>query len=80
MKKFIVKLGAGTALFAATAAVALADTFGTSTVPSIMTGFIGDVAVIIGIVVAAVLGLLAALLGLGWGVRKFKAYVSGKKF
>ena len=64
----------------ATCSYALADTFGTSTAPTLVNGLIGDVAVIIGAVVGAILGLLAALLGLGWGLRKFKHYITGRKF
>jgi hypothetical protein len=64
----------------ATCSYALADTFGTSTAPTLVNGLVGDVAVIIGAVVGAILGLLAALLGLGWGIRKFKNYITGRKF
>ena len=61
-------------------AVSLADTFGTSSAPTIVTSFITDVAGILGAVIASILGLLAALLGLGWGIRKFRHYVAGRKF
>lgn len=64
----------------ATAYSALADTFGTSTAPTLVNGLITDVAVIIGAVIASILGLLAALMGLGWGVKKFRHYITGKKF
>ncbi len=64
----------------ATCSYAFADTFGTSTAPTLVNGLIGDVAVIIGAVVASILGLLAALLGLGWGVKKFRHYITGRKF
>jgi len=30
--------------------------------------------------VIIILGVLAALLGLGYGVRKFRRYISGRKF
>jgi len=63
------------------ATLALADTaFSTSSAPTLVLGMIGDVALIIGIVIGAILGLLAALLGLGWGVKKFRHYITGKKF
>lgn len=52
----------------------------TSTVITNVTSHITDVATILGGVIAAILGLLAALTGLGWGVRKFRRYVSGRKF
>jgi hypothetical protein len=64
----------------ATGSYAFADTFGTSTAPTLVNSLVGDVAVIIGAVVGAILGLLAALLGLGWGIRKFKHYITGRKF
>lgn len=60
--------------------VSSADAFGTSTVSAIILQFITDVAVIIGTVIAVILSLVAAMHGLGWGVRKFRHYVSGKKF
>jgi len=61
--------------------LAFADTaFGTSTAVTTVTTLIGDVALIIGGVIATLLSLYAALVGLGWGTRKFKQYVSGRKF
>lgn len=60
--------------------VAYAQTFGTSTAPTLVIDMIADVAVIIGAVVAVILGLYAALLGLGWGVKKFRQYITGRKF
>jgi len=39
-----------------------------------------DIGMTIGGMVASILALLAALLGLGWGIRKFRQYVSGSKF
>jgi len=54
--------------------------FGTSTAPTEVTNFIAAIAVIIGAVVGAILALLGALTGLGWGVRKFRHYVAGRKF
>jgi len=54
--------------------------FSTSTAITTVTTSITDVALIIAGVIAAILGLWAALTGLGWGMRKFKHYVSGRKF
>jgi len=48
----------------------------TYTIGVLVTAFGG----IIAGVIAAILTLLAGLLGLGWGVRKFKQKISGKKF
>jgi len=83
-KNMFKKIGytvAGVALTLSTGAVAFADTaFGTSTAPGVITGVITDVAVIIGAVVVTILSLYAALVGLGWGIRKFRRYVSGNKF
>jgi len=61
-------------------AVASADAFGTSTAITSVTTLQNDVAVIIGGVVVGILSLLAALMGLGWGVKKFRHYITGKKF
>lgn len=60
--------------------LAFADAFSTSTAPTVVGSLISDVALVIGGVVGTILGLYAALVGLGWGVRKFKHYVSGRKF
>jgi len=54
--------------------------YSTTTAAGDVTAAIGDVGSVIGIVIPVILGLLAALIGLGWGVRKFKAHVSGRKF
>jgi len=54
--------------------------FSTSTAVTSALGLTTDVGTIIGGTVGAILGLLAALLGLGWAVRKFKQKVSGRKF
>jgi len=53
-----------------------------STTTAVTTGLalVTDVGTIIGGTIAAIMGLLAALLGLGWAVRKFKQKVSGRKF
>jgi len=57
-----------------------AEAFSTSTAPTIVNSLISDVALIIGAVVGTILGLLAALMGLGWGVKKFRRYITGRKF
>jgi len=48
------------------------------------TSALAQVATDLGIIIAAVVATLltgyVALLGLGWGVRHFKKYISGKKF
>jgi putative Mn2+ efflux pump MntP len=54
--------------------------FGTSTVSAVFSGLVGDIATIIGASIVVILGLYAALTGLGWAVRKFRHYVSGRKF
>jgi len=83
MKNKIYKAGvvaASSALVLGLASVASAAEFGTSTAPTLVNDMISDVAVIIGAVVVTILGLLAALLGLGWGIRKFRGYITGRKF
>lgn len=54
--------------------------FSTSTAVSTVTGFQGDLSFVIGAVIAGILSLLAALVGLGWGIRKFLKWVGGRKF
>lgn len=48
------------------------------------TEVLATLAVNLGIIIAATVSVIltgyAALLGLGWGVRHFKRYISGKKF
>jgi len=39
-----------------------------------------DIGIIFGIVIMTVFGTLAALYGLGFGIRKAQQYVTGKKF
>lgn len=60
--------------------VAYAAEFSTSTAAQAVNDAISNTSATIYSVVPVILGLLAALIGLGWGVRKFKAHVSGKKF
>lgn len=40
-------------------------------------GMITDVSLIVAGVVSVILGLVAALVGLGWGIRKFLSWVMG---
>lgn len=54
--------------------------FSTSTAVTSVTGLITDVGTVIGGVVLAILGLLAALIGLRWGVSRFMRWVGGRKF
>jgi len=54
--------------------------FSTSTAATSVTDFIAHLATVIAAVVVAILGLRAALVGLGWGIRKFLKWVGGRKF
>jgi len=54
--------------------------FGTSTASTVYNQFQTDVALIIGTVIGGLLALMGALIGLGWATRKFKHYISGRKF
>lgn len=79
----IQKIASGFGAFVASLAlvtVSFGAELSTSTAPGLVNGLITDVATIIGAVVVAILGLLGALMGLGWGVKKFRAYITGKKF
>lgn len=82
MKNFAQKAGLaiGAGLVLAFPFLANAQAYSTSTAVTSVTGNISDVASIIGGVVGAILALMAALIGLGWGVRKFQRHVSGRKF
>lgn len=84
MNKFIMRLASGVSvagLYLLAANVAAAQTaFGTSTTPAVYNQFQTDVALIIGTVVGGLLALMGALIGLGWATRKFKHYISGRKF
>jgi len=44
------------------------------------TTFSGSIATILALVIPAVLVAIAGLIGIGFGVRKTKKYVTGKKF
>jgi len=54
--------------------------YATTTAAENVNTAISDVGATIGSVVPTILVLLAALIGLGWGVRKFMRHVSGRKF
>jgi len=54
--------------------------YSTTTAAAAVVQNINDVGATIGAVVPTILLLMAALIGLGWGVRKFRKHVSGKKF
>lgn len=51
----------------------------TSTTAALTTAY-GDIGTILAVAVAAVVGALVALLGLGFGIRKARHYVTGRKF
>jgi len=69
--------GIGTALLPI---LSHAQAFSTSTASTAFGNVLSDVSVIMLTAITAILGLYAGLVGLGWGIRKFKAYVSGRKF
>lgn len=60
--------------------LASAQEFSTSTAETTVTGLIADISVIIAAVVTSIVGLYAALIGLGWGKRKIQQHVTGRKF
>jgi len=80
------KILRGASVLAGFSTIALAtvanaqSAFSTSTAPSVYNQFQTDVALIIGTVVGGLLALMGALIGLGWATRKFKHYISGRKF
>jgi len=81
MKKYMKIASGASVLSLLLPMLALADSaFGTSTAPSVYLQLQTDVALIIGTVVGGLLALMGALIGLGWATRKFKHYVSGRKF
>lgn len=51
-----------------------------TTVATAFTAFNADVVYILGLSTTIILGVLAALLGLGWAVRHARRYISGRKF
>lgn len=54
--------------------------YATTTASDSVNTLNADVGATIGATVPEILALLAALIGLGWGVRKFMKWVSGRKF
>lgn len=47
---------------------------------SVWTSFTSDMGVMLSLVILAVVGAMAGLIGLGFGIRKAKKYVTGRKF
>jgi len=72
-------LGAVVVASALAPMLAFADYSTTTAVANILT-VITDTGAVIGGVIVAILGLYTALTGLGWGLKKFRKYVSGRKF
>jgi len=60
--------------------LASAAAYGTSTAGTDFASALSDIGILIAAGVAAALGGWAALTGLGFALRHFKRYVSGKKF
>jgi len=54
--------------------------FATTTAVSTVTDLITQLGLVIAGVVVAIMGLYAALLGLGWGIQKLRRYITGRKF
>jgi len=54
--------------------------YSTSTAVTDQNALVADVGSTLQGEIPVILALLAALIGLGWGVRKFMRHVSGKKF
>lgn len=57
---------------------AFADGFGTSTIGATIAGLILDFGLIVAAVLAGILGLWVAFVGLGWAIAKLKKYGTGK--
>jgi len=51
--------------------------FDTTMATSEILNLILNISLVVTGVIAAILGLLAALVGLGWGIRKFLSWVTG---
>jgi len=81
MMKKIASLGAVALAYALLVLPAISHAqFSTSTAVTTVTDFIGSLSVVIAGIVGGILALLAALVGLGWGIRKFLKWVGGRKF
>jgi len=53
--------------------------FATSSVQTLFTTFTTDVSTLLVYTLGILLGILAALLGLGYGIRHVKRWITGKK-
>lgn len=53
--------------------------FSTSSVQTIFTNFTTDVSTLLVYTLGILLGILAALLGLGYGIRRVRAWITGRK-
>ena len=53
--------------------------FGVASASSTFTAFLSNASSLIGSTLAAILGIVAGLLALGWAVRAVKKHVTGKK-
>jgi len=73
------KIALGSAIVTLSPMLAFAQ-YSTTTASQSIDNLIADVGAVIGDNVPTILVLLAALIGLGWGVRKFMKWVSGRKF
>jgi len=51
----------------------------TSTIAELTSAF-ADIGLVFAMAIAAILAAWAALVGLGYGIRKARAYVTGRKF
>lgn len=81
MMKKLASLGAVALAFGLIVLPSLTNAqFSTSTAVTTVTDFIGSLSVVIAGIVGGILALLAALVGLGWGIRKFLKWVGGRKF
>jgi len=54
--------------------------FSTSTFATIFNGAVSDTGYMVGLVVAATVVGVIALMGLGFGIRHIKKWITGKKF
>jgi len=80
MKNKILKIGGGSLALSLLPMLAFADEMSTSTADSILANVYSGVSQSIVTNVTIILGIVAGLLALGWGYRKFKSKVSGRKF
>lgn len=54
--------------------------FDVASASSLFTAALGDIGTLVALVVAGVLGIAVGLIGLGYGYRKIKGHVTGRKF